>query len=65
MNEEVYETNIGLFKILEHPENEQLVFVQTCIPTNEAQIWEDMGCMKKKEFFKMINEYNPKKYRII
>ncbi len=65
MEEEVYQTTIGLFKIKDHPKNGKLVYVETCVPTNEAEIWEEMGCMKRKEFLDMINAYDPKKYKVI
>ncbi|HUY00532.1 MAG TPA: hypothetical protein VMV49_13310 [Candidatus Deferrimicrobium sp.] len=62
MVEEIYETTLGLFKIETDAENNELVNVQTCVTTYENQIWENMGFMKKKDFYKFISNYNPKKY---
>jgi hypothetical protein len=60
--EEIYETTLGFFKIQTDAENDELVYVHTCVATYENQIWENMGCMKKKDFYKFISNYNPKKY---
>lgn len=61
MNEEIYETTLGLFRMIAEHEGEDLVQVQVLIPGNVQQIWEQMGFMKRKEFFNMIKSYNPKK----
>lgn len=60
MVEEIFETAIGIFKILNHPEKKDLVFVKTHLPITAEGVWEDMGLMKKKAFLKLIKPHNPK-----
>ncbi len=61
MDEEIFETEIGIFKIQAHPLNEDLISVKTKLPIITGEIWEDMGYMKKKDFFKLIKDHNPVK----
>ncbi|NVM52939.1 MAG: hypothetical protein HWN66_04490 [Candidatus Helarchaeota archaeon] len=58
---DVYETKIGTFKVMEHPERTNLVFVQRYIPIVDEGVWADMGHMKRKEFLKLITPHNPKR----
>lgn len=60
MVEEFFDTDIGKFKIMNHPTKSSLIFVQTHLPVTPEGVWEDLGWMKKKEFFKMIKPHNPK-----
>lgn len=58
--EEIFETEIGTFKILSHPEKSNLVFVKTHLPLTHEGVWEDVGLMKKKEFLKLIRSHKPR-----
>ncbi|MFX1298607.1 MAG: hypothetical protein ACFFD2_27580 [Promethearchaeota archaeon] len=61
MKIEIYETEIGVFKVITHPVKGNLVFVLTYLTGDTEEVWEDMGYMKKKEFFKLIKSHNPRK----
>ena len=58
--EETIDTEIGKFKIMNHPKKSNLIFVQTHLPVTPEGEWEELGWMKKKDFFKMIKPHNPK-----
>ncbi len=60
MDEEIFETQIGIFKILPHPEKSSLVFVKTHLSMVPEGEWEDLGWMKKKDFLKMVKPHNPR-----
>lgn len=61
LQEEVYETQIGMFKVIEHNENSDLLNVLAYIPDFRKGTWEDMGFMKRKDFFNLIKNHNPQK----
>jgi len=64
VNEEVYETKIGLFKVRTDSEDENLVFVQTYLTLTSGGVWENLGWMKRKEFNNLIKSHNPLKKEI-
>ena len=59
--DEVYETEIGIFKILPDPTDEAMVIVKNYVIGPFISSWENMGIMKKKDFFKFIEDHNPRK----
>jgi hypothetical protein len=61
MEIEIYETLIGIFRMITDLEHAQLVQVQLYVPGHEGAGWENVGRMRRKEFFKMIRPHNPKK----
>jgi len=64
MEIEIFETAIGLFKAVPFDRDENLLFVQTFLIHNGQGDWENVGYMKKKDFFKFIKDKNGKKKEI-
>ena len=58
---EIFETNIGLFKIFAQDKTGNLLFVQTYLIHNGKGSWENMGYMKRKAFMELIKPHNPRK----
>ncbi|TFG04701.1 MAG: hypothetical protein EU536_04065 [Promethearchaeota archaeon] len=58
---EVYETDIGFFRVFQQNEHPDLIKIERYVPGIFKRTWESMGMMKRKDFFKLIDQYNGKK----
>lgn len=61
METEIYETLIGIFRMVADLKKANLVQVQLFVSGHEGGNWENIGRMKRKEFLKMINPHKPRK----
>ena len=62
MEMEIFETNLGLFKIITQDKTGNLLIVQTYLIHDGKGSWENIGYMKRKAFMELIKPHNPRKF---
>jgi len=59
--EELFETELGIFKVTAQDHDKNLLFVQTYLIHFGEGYWENVGYMKRKDFLNLIKSHHPQK----